>query len=600
MSSPKLPPGTSGVGGERGGERSERSEATTPSHSRFSFDAETLLYTVSERSVFSREIEEEIEVRERGGPDPLEGCVSPAKTASVALRANIRGLDGGYGWVITFGSFISAMVEGAFERGEGIMYPYFLERFHESHQMTTLPGAMASTLRFLLSPLASIVCNRYSIRTSVMFGALVFTSGVFLTQFAHSLYMLMFTYGFLTGCGRAFFSGPSLIVIGLYFRERQGLASGIAVSGVGLGTFLLVPIFSWCFETYLFQGAFLALSSAAAQMLVVAMLYRPLSTNNRYLALAAKRKLEKCLANRQTEERDIQAVIDPETVANFREEMAKANALSTRSSEVDMALPFRLTKSGRLETGNVRSLSTIAPTASRCQKVKAVFCDNCCCVICFPVEDFNVNQDQETTGPREQSHVSHLIRDKAFIFYCLTTFFLTGSLKVVYLFLPVLVESKGRSLQDAARLLSLAGAVDVLSRICSGFAMDMSKVRPYRMRVFNCFLVGMCIFSGLLPLMADFIGIIAAMVAYSMCASLCLTGRTVVLVDLIGLRKLSSAFGILMFFQGFGTLLCPPLAGHLLDVYGVIDYGYYLASANMAVAAVCMNISINWHNLLAR
>jgi len=40
---------------------------------------------------------------------------------------------------------------------------------------------------------------------------------------------------------------------------------------------------------------------------------------------------------------------------------------------------------------------------------------------------------------------------------------------------------------------------------------------------------------------------------------ICLT--PIVIVDLLGLEKLSNAFGIVLLFQGIGTVLGPPIAG---------------------------------------
>ena len=37
--------------------------------------------------------------------------------------------------------------------------------------------------------------------------------------------------------------------------------------------------------------------------------------------------------------------------------------------------------------------------------------------------------------------------------------------------------------------------------------------------------------------------------------------KPIVLVDLLGLEKLSSAFGLALLFQGIGALAGPPLAG---------------------------------------
>jgi len=39
----------------------------------------------------------------------------------------------------------------------------------------------------------------------------------------------------------------------------------------------------------------------------------------------------------------------------------------------------------------------------------------------------------------------------------------------------------------------------------------------------------------------------------------CLT--PIVLVDLLGLEKLSNAFGLILFFQGIGAVAGPPFAG---------------------------------------
>jgi len=43
--------------------------------------------------------------------------------------------------------------------------------------------------------------------------------------------------------------------------------------------------------------------------------------------------------------------------------------------------------------------------------------------------------------------------------------------------------------------------------------------------------------------------------------------KPVVLVDLLGLEKLSNAFGVALLFQGVGALAGPPLAGKYVYVF---------------------------------
>ncbi len=45
---------------------------------------------------------------------------------------------------------------------------------------------------------------------------------------------------------------------------------------------------------------------------------------------------------------------------------------------------------------------------------------------------------------------------------------------------------------------------------------------------------------------------------------------SVVLVDLLGLEKLTSSFGLVLLFQGIGAILGPPIAGTLYcSLYGL-------------------------------
>lgn len=51
---------------------------------------------------------------------------------------------------------------------------------------------------------------------------------------------------------------------------------------------------------------------------------------------------------------------------------------------------------------------------------------------------------------------------------------------------------------------------------------------------------------------------------------------SVVLVDLLGLEKLTNAFGLILLFQGIASIVGPPFIGCLYDVYGNHDIGFYI------------------------
>jgi MFS family permease len=53
---------------------------------------------------------------------------------------------------------------------------------------------------------------------------------------------------------------------------------------------------------------------------------------------------------------------------------------------------------------------------------------------------------------------------------------------------------------------------------------------------------------------------------------------SVILVDLLGLEKLTNAFGLLLLFQGIASLVGPPIAGNVITFSQVIYEQSYLIS----------------------
>ena len=58
-----------------------------------------------------------------------------------------------------------------------------------------------------------------------------------------------------------------------------------------------------------------------------------------------------------------------------------------------------------------------------------------------------------------------------------------------------------------------------------------------------------------------------------------------VLVDLLGLENLTSAFGLLSLFRGLTTLMGPPLAGAIYDWTENYDISFYVAGGSFVLAS---------------
>lgn len=69
---------------------------------------------------------------------------------------------------------------------------------------------------------------------------------------------------------------PSIVIVSYYFEKRRATATGIAVCGSGIGTFLFAPLINYLLEEYNWQSALLLLAGITLNCLVFGALFRPL------------------------------------------------------------------------------------------------------------------------------------------------------------------------------------------------------------------------------------------------------------------------------------------------------------------------------------
>ena len=69
---------------------------------------------------------------------------------------------------------------------------------------------------------------------------------------------------------------PSVVSVGYYFEKKRALATGIAVCGAGVGTFMFAPIGRLLLDNYSWQSAMIIISGIVLNSLVCGMLMRPL------------------------------------------------------------------------------------------------------------------------------------------------------------------------------------------------------------------------------------------------------------------------------------------------------------------------------------
>ncbi|XP_078613871.1 monocarboxylate transporter 13-like [Branchiostoma floridae x Branchiostoma japonicum] len=184
--------------------------------------------------------------------------------------------EGGWGWMVVFGTFLVHVMAIGSYRSLGVFYVEFREVFHESAGNTSFISSVFIATILMCSPIASALSNLTSCRTVVMAGGVISAVGLGVSYFAQSVVHLIITIGLISGFGNSLMYSPSLAMVGKYFDKRHATANGIAISGTGVSMFVLSPLFQFLIDEYRWNGALLIYGAISLNGCVCGALLRPL------------------------------------------------------------------------------------------------------------------------------------------------------------------------------------------------------------------------------------------------------------------------------------------------------------------------------------
>ncbi|XP_076435356.1 monocarboxylate transporter 14-like [Babylonia areolata] len=184
--------------------------------------------------------------------------------------------DGGWGWMVCAASFmVNFMIDGTFF-SFGVLLLELLDDLQESKSLTSWVGSANLGFSMLMGPLVSLLLKRYSIRQVVMAGTVLSAVGFIASVFAPNVYVLILMYGVVGGTGFSMIFLPAIIVVGLYFNKKRAIATGIATSGSGLGTFAYAYLTDQLLRVFTWRQTVLVLTGIHLNCLACGLIYRPL------------------------------------------------------------------------------------------------------------------------------------------------------------------------------------------------------------------------------------------------------------------------------------------------------------------------------------
>jgi len=169
-----------------------------------------------------------------------------------------------HGWLVVAAAFAVTFV------GFGSAYTFsafvgsLQQDFAASRGSVSLVFSLAGFLYFGLGIVSGPLADRFGSRRLALIGMILTGAGLALAGVARSLAEVYAAYGLGIGLGVGCSYVPAIGAVQRWFVRRRGFASGIAVSGIGVGTLVMPPLAALLIAALGWRDAYLALGLLAA------------------------------------------------------------------------------------------------------------------------------------------------------------------------------------------------------------------------------------------------------------------------------------------------------------------------------------------------
>lgn len=150
--------------------------------------------------------------------------------------------DSGWAWVVMVASFLCCTVIDGIVFCSPMIQKQLMLEFKVEKTYVALVSSLLSGCYLMAGPFVSALANRFGFRPVTIFGAIFSAICFGLSYFATSVEYLLIIYGIFGGIGFCMVYIPAVVIIGFYFEKWRALATGIALCGSGVGTFVFYPV----------------------------------------------------------------------------------------------------------------------------------------------------------------------------------------------------------------------------------------------------------------------------------------------------------------------------------------------------------------------
>uniref|UniRef100_A0A8D9BUH3 Monocarboxylate transporter 12 n=1 Tax=Cacopsylla melanoneura TaxID=428564 RepID=A0A8D9BUH3_9HEMI len=587
--------------------------------------------------------------------------------------------DGGWGWVVVAASFACNLVVDGIIYSFGMFLGVISESFGESKAKVSLVGSLLSGFYLMEGPFVSALANRYGFRTVSIIGSVLGGLSFVVSSFSTSVEFLYVSYGIMGGIGFGLIYVPAVITTGFYFERWRALATGIAVCGSGIGTFIFAPFSTYLIETVGWRGALLIQAGLIFNCAVFGAMFRPLapvrvniSNNAEHAEIVKEKEGEKSeteklplllrikLARESLQAESMQNLDHEIEITSTTEDVVDANhhlkvnnnikyptaieviAASTKNlkelkesnqslydsnhhiksvSASERKLNIMELKPESKANGMPRhrpramsSSSTRSRRNTGASGVRPLYRDDIffgASLTKLPqyssqvsslnytlsvtrLPTYNDVMEEQTKScklcPEAVKRTlktmldTSLLSSPSFLILCISGFITMMGFYVPFMYIKERAVLTGMASQQAMLLVSVIGITNTVGRVVCGLVTSIPGANSL---LINNVALTVC---GASTILSNISSHTTYQFAYASVFGLSISCfaslRSIVIVDLVGLEKLTNAFGLLLLFQGVAAAIGAPLAGVFMDMTGNYDTSFYLSGGMILISGI--------------
>jgi MFS family permease len=166
-----------------------------------------------------------------------------------------------YGWIVVALGLLGMAAWTGIRTSFAVFYAALLDEFGWSRGGAAGVQSVSYIIYLILAPLAGGLIDRFGPRRVILPGLVIMCAGLALCRYISSLFQFYLFFGVIVATGVTFISIAAYSpILAQWFEKKRGVAVGISVSGMGMGTFLLVPLTQYFISLWGWRTSFVVLA----------------------------------------------------------------------------------------------------------------------------------------------------------------------------------------------------------------------------------------------------------------------------------------------------------------------------------------------------